>query len=572
MGNLDRHNKAIHLQVKKYKCEGCSKTFFYKKSFLRHTVNRIPHSDLMPCSVYTSEKDPAQMLQYNIERDEYSCNFCVFTSSNKEESLQHVVENHRVKNSFKCNQCHMKFRVKHALLNHFSEYHTTQEGQSTMEKLKLFKCCKCSSKFQFKTSLQQHQRDVHAKKQKKVCNQCSFTCNKKKQLMAHIITAHNNTGELSKKMDFFLKTQTEWKCDKCNYSSFSSVRNLNRHIKAIHSRQKDFMCDHCSTLFSEKRRLEEHLKANQPDSSDPSNVIHCTKYITIFQNPLDEILHDEEKEEFACMLCDFRSTQKDFTLGHVENMHKLPPIRICSKCKNFSGSREKVKLHWSDCHVNPISLTTNSFNNNEQLKEVSISTISATKENSLVCTHCGDQFFNHIYLKQHIRQNRKLIFGSEYSMTCKKFTVSAPEFSAAITEMQESGLFSCSGCDFVTGDQKLSRLHLRLLHREPSKRFGCKICHEKFPSKAKVVDHLRDAHGENMNLKTDLNKSSMLFCNQCSYKSNQSGNFQRHVSTVHLMEKKFQCGICGNLYTEKRRLLEHCTIKHADIRQAQENH
>ena len=617
-GNLVRHINMIHLKVR-FECEGCQKTYSDKRALMRHVqANRGPKSDLLYCSKYTKEKrNLMEELKYDAERNEHNCKICNFSSESEDKCLRHVYRVHNLsRNTLTCKKCQIRFALKNDFIEHLSECNSTQSGSFNLEDpLDLIKK---------ENDSQEQKRIVHAPPRQLTCNDCSFKCNSKKKLKEHISQLHNDKSDISfssksenisqlnndksnisssrkpKKTEwkcndcdyvsyFSLNNlnrhievrhlepnkssislsrkpkQTEWKCNDCDYVSYFSVHNLNRHIKVRHLKHRDFMCDHCSTLFTEQRPLDRHLRSNLPDPSDPNDVIHCTKYFTILKNPEDDILHEKDEGEFICLLCDFRSVEKDSTIEHVNTNHKQRAIRVCSKCQSFPGTRGQVKTHWKDCNGEPTSQSKSCFDAKAKSEEQLIE--EGKEQSSLDCTNCGEQFGDPISLKKHIHQNRKQISGSEFAMTCKKYTARATEFSASVTEIQESGLFGCSGCDFVTGDKKLGRFHLFLNHRENSRRFGCKICGQKFTSKTKVEDHLRDDHGENVDSKPEEeDESGMLFCDKCSYKSKATANFDRHVRSVHLKEKNFQCGTCGSQYFDKRRLLTHYTAKHANLK------
>jgi hypothetical protein len=116
----------------------------------------------------------------------------------------------------------------------------------------------------------------------------------------------------------------------------------------MHLKQKDFMCSTGFGRFSDERTL---LKHNKPIPSHPTDVIQCSKYFKIFPNPLDQIRHDSVNEEFDCLLCVFKSSTKGLAAKHVEKQHKLWPTYKCSKCRNWSGPRLKVILHWKECNA-----------------------------------------------------------------------------------------------------------------------------------------------------------------------------------------------------------------------------
>jgi hypothetical protein len=126
---------------------------------------------------------------------------------------------------------------------------------------------------------------------------------------------------------------------------------LERHVKAVHLKQKDYMCNNCFGLFSDSKALQKHNKTNEPNPSILGDPAQCTKYFKVLANLQVQVRHDEERGEFDCLLCVYTSSEQDLTLQHVKEKHRLGATYRCSKCKSWSGTKAKVLLHWDDCNV-----------------------------------------------------------------------------------------------------------------------------------------------------------------------------------------------------------------------------
>ena len=62
------------------------------------------------------------------------------------------------------------------------------------------------------------------------------------------------------------------RCDTCNYSS-NHKQNLKLHIKNVHTKDKPYKCNLCSSSFSSITRLTSHIKANHQENQAITNDV-----------------------------------------------------------------------------------------------------------------------------------------------------------------------------------------------------------------------------------------------------------------------------------------------------------
>ena len=86
----------------------------------------------------------------------------------------------------------------------------------------------------------------------------------------------NRKGTLNKCCNNCLASANKYKCDKCD-SVFTTKGYLQRHIKTIHDKIKDFECSLCEYKCSENSSLKQHIKS----------------------------VHDKIKD-FKCSLCEYK--------------------------------------------------------------------------------------------------------------------------------------------------------------------------------------------------------------------------------------------------------------------------
>jgi hypothetical protein len=161
-----------------------------------------------------------------------------------------------------CNLCTKKFYTKTGLKLHFEELHvkqvSTNDNQNQV-KLKLH-----FDELHFK---QLPNNDT--KNQDKEAGIGSANLESKKDIGKMLLTTKENTEcEVPKeieqndgKKDNFFKGKNQLiKCSIC-YNEFKQKQGLQRHVQAIHEKQKPFKCLFCEKYFARNNRMNQHVKS-----------------------------------------------------------------------------------------------------------------------------------------------------------------------------------------------------------------------------------------------------------------------------------------------------------------------
>ena len=129
-------------------------------------------------------------------------------------------------------------------------------------------------------------------KDKFVCEKCNYKCNQSNTLQRHIKMVH---GKIK-----------DFKCTKCEYKS-SDNGNLQRHINSVHLKIKDHVCEYenCDMKFSENGNLQTHIKQ----------------------------VHDKNKD-FKCTECEYKCSTNSELKRH---------IKICTGNEHISSGEYKVR-------------------------------------------------------------------------------------------------------------------------------------------------------------------------------------------------------------------------------------
>jgi hypothetical protein len=111
-----------------------------------------------------------------------------------------------------------------------------------------FSCDKCKYTCSKEIELQYHLKAKHLKEKHHTCERehCSFKTTYPSSLQSHIKSVHEG--------------DKPFRCDICQ-ESFSDKGKLNRHVKLAHEKQI-YSCSFCEKSYSRKDRLTDHMKKN----------------------------------------------------------------------------------------------------------------------------------------------------------------------------------------------------------------------------------------------------------------------------------------------------------------------
>ena len=250
----------------------------------------------------------------------------------------------------KCDTCGSKFGVASVLKQHIKPHHG--EGRR--------KCPHCEKTFEGKTLLNKHIRKNHKALQKEQCTKCGKTVI---DLEMHLLRNHGakenlQCGQCGKKFDNRLKlTSHEYsshteripkdveiemvKCDHCEKMFRKAY--LKWHIKEVHDKIRDYVCDTCGMAFTQKSSLIKH-------SSVHSGI-----------------------RAYKCDLCSKTYTQSCHLNTHKKTVHEGRRDHICSHCGKAFGVPKALKLHTSTVHLGikkwKCTLCSNAYGQSHELKK-----------------------------------------------------------------------------------------------------------------------------------------------------------------------------------------------------------
>jgi len=201
------------------------------------------------------------------------------------------------------------------------------------ETKELQKCSKCGSlKFKSLFKISETNGKLYKTcikcREKYKCNieNCSYSTSENANLQRHIKQVHNRIK------DFVCKFKDcKFKC--------SRNTSLQRHIKGVHNQIKDFICDieNCNYSCSQNSTLQQHINAVHNQIKDFECNIEGCNYTCSTNSHLQRhinAVHNQIKN-FECVVeeCDYKCSSKGDLQKH---------IKTCTGSRNISSGEMKV--------------------------------------------------------------------------------------------------------------------------------------------------------------------------------------------------------------------------------------
>jgi KRAB domain-containing zinc finger protein len=199
---LKMHQDAVHEGIR-YNCEQCDKTFSQPIGLRKHV----------------------ESLHEGIR---YNCSKCDKSFTQKGEMNAHIKTVHEEKNP-------------EELLN--------DQIEKEKKKIKSFKCLLCDKTFSKSSHLKVHTESVH-EGIKVICPICGIATSSRDGLKKHHRTVHLG-----------IKRKENNKKNMCPICSKMLTCSLQRHISAVHKKEKPFSCMECNASFAYLYRLTRHTTA-----------------------------------------------------------------------------------------------------------------------------------------------------------------------------------------------------------------------------------------------------------------------------------------------------------------------
>ena len=177
----------------------------------------------------------------------------------------------------------------------------------TLDKQQLINCEFCDYSTKLKSTLGRHLLKAHySKKARHECLKCTFSCESKSGLKAHMVSHSNNRP---------------FPCHFCDYRA-KLKGSLKNHILTVHTADALFKCELCDYCSKAKNLLFLHMRSKH--NTGPQKLIVCPKcdFSTCYSGnlPAHMLTHTAERM-FNCEYCDYRAKSKGRLKTHIRLFH-----------------------------------------------------------------------------------------------------------------------------------------------------------------------------------------------------------------------------------------------------------
>ena len=328
----------------------------------------------------------------------------------------------------------------------------------------------------------------------------------------------------------------EIKCSICS-TSFSCKGNLKEHLVTVHDNtvaeeKKSYNCKNCGKEYDDKRELKMHtlfvhegkklyqcsicnaqfiaMKGtwNHLISAHGMNNLLNLKPLAVIKMNLIEVI----EKSLKCKICGEKCENKKELEVHVLSVHERKTIFRCTICKYYNIEAKKLKPHIVHVHKEmDVS--------NYKLKDLIEMKLVLEIENSPTCDQCGDKFDDKNELKGHI-----------------------------LLVHQGKKLYRCSICSFVTTGIASVKNHLisihekeDLLNSKPKEILDTNLVHE--------IENPPNFEQSDNKIKSDVEIIIEKYLD-----INPDVEFEG--------KKSYGCNICKTYFSSKSDLVSHIQLVH----------
>ena len=385
MCDLKRHEAAVHLNKREYKCTECDKAFNLKSVLTKHMKTHTTETRLQ-CAVcnkvFIRRRDLARHETTHVNGRKYKCTECNEEFNTKSTLIIHLKTHDNV-TKYECDKCGKDFFIQDDLAQHLMDHTTGQEGDVAQDESKnpsgrvkseerKYVCETCGKAFRDSHDLKRHVA-IHLNKREHQCPHCDKAFNIKTTLRLHMMNAHRTEGGPIRKCI----------CETCG-KAVRDKHDLKRHVE-IHLNKKEYKCPQCDKSFNTKVYLRVHLRTHAGARKHICET--CGKAFRDKYDLKRHVASHLNKREFQCPQCNKCFNARIYLNKHMRTHGGVVRKHVCDSCGKGFWTSGDLKSHM-EIHLN---------------------------KKEYQCPQCGKAFNTRIYFKKHIKTHSGTVRKHDHS-------------------------------------------------------------------------------------------------------------------------------------------------------------
>lgn len=268
----------------------------------------------------------------------YKCDICENEIDNCFEYLDHQIT-HNGKPVFRCDKCTAVYSSRQELVDHDKKHRTpcphcaklilkSSMNLHLVKHTDRFRCTQCGGRFNSKAALGQHTITVHTDIKEHICETCGKLFSSQTSMRVHM-KSHSDerlypcklcdySGRTASAIYIHMSTHANdlCVCEVCS-KTFKSNRNLNDHLRRVHTKEKKHQCSYCDKKFVDRYMLRVHVRCHT--GVRPYQCTFCEKTFIRSDGLKEHITTHGQRVLHDCKFCGKKFTSKRGLTRHSCN-------------------------------------------------------------------------------------------------------------------------------------------------------------------------------------------------------------------------------------------------------------